>query len=634
MKILYFHQYFATRESATATRSFELAKRFVERGHQVTMVSSIAQLPQDGGSGSGRPRLVVRDRLEGIDLVLLNVPYSNYFSYPLRLAAFGLFTAGASLAGPLLPRPDVVFASSTPLTIGIPGLLTARLRGAPFVFELRDLWPDVPIAIGALRSGPLIVAARWLEDLLYRGAARIVVLSEASRGALVARGVPADKLVFVPNACDLDLFSPDTVDHDFRARHGLTGKFVALYAGAMGRANGLDQLLDAAQALRAAGRDDVALVAVGDGGRRPYLEARARELGLDNLLVLPPLPKHRLAGVVGAADVTLTLFAPDPVFETNSPNKFFDSLAAGRPVIVNLDGWLRRVVEDARAGVYVPAGDGAGLAAALGALADEPAVVARMAANARRLAERDFDRDAMAGRLCAALESAAAGRRAAAPAGSPATTPNPGGFYERRGKRLTDIAVAGVGAVLAAPLLAGLAATVYATSGRPVVFVQDRVGKNGRLFGMYKFRSMVPDAVARGAGFYLDGDDDRITWAGRWMRALSLDELPQLLNVLKGDMSIVGPRPNLEFVVDQHRDSFARILEVKPGLTCLVAVNGRNRLKRSEMLFWDERYVTTLGLLTDLEIIVRTIPTVLLRRGSTNDVTREFLEDVPPAAST
>jgi lipopolysaccharide/colanic/teichoic acid biosynthesis glycosyltransferase len=240
----------------------------------------------------------------------------------------------------------------------------------------------------------------------------------------------------------------------------------------------------------------------------------------------------------------------------------------------------------------------------------------------------------MAGRLCAALESAAAGRRAAAPAGSPATTPNPGGFYERRGKRLTDIAVAGVGAVLAAPLLAGLAATVYATSGRPVVFVQDRVGKNGRLFGMYKFRSMVPDAVARGAGFYLDGDDDRITWAGRWMRALSLDELPQLLNVLKGDMSIVGPRPNLEFVVDQHRDSFARILEVKPGLTCLVAVNGRNRLKRSEMLFWDERYVTTLGLLTDLEIIVRTIPTVLLRRGSTNDVTREFLEDVPPAAST
>ena len=189
----------------------------------------------------------------------------------------------------------------------------------------------------------------------------------------------------------------------------------------MGRANGLDQLLDAATSLRAAGRDDVALVAIGDGGRRPYLEARARELGLDNLLILPPLPKQRLAGVVGAADVTLTLFASDPMFETNSPNKFFDSLAAGRPVVVNLDGWLRRVVDDARAGVYVPAGDGVALAATLAALADEPALVARMATNARRLAERDFDRDVMAERLCAALESTVHGGagRATPPSGRP-----------------------------------------------------------------------------------------------------------------------------------------------------------------------------------------------------------------------
>jgi undecaprenyl phosphate N,N'-diacetylbacillosamine 1-phosphate transferase len=210
-------------------------------------------------------------------------------------------------------------------------------------------------------------------------------------------------------------------------------------------------------------------------------------------------------------------------------------------------------------------------------------------------------------------------------------TPNPTGFYERRGKRLFDLAVAGVGGALATPLLAGLAATVYLTSGRPVLFVQDRVGRDGVVFGMYKFRSMIPDAVARGAGLYVENDDDRITWAGRWLRAFSLDELPQLLNVLKGDMSIVGPRPNVEFVVEQHRDRFARILQVKPGLTCLVAINGRNRLRRSEMLDWDERYVATLGLGTDLKIVLRTIPTVLLRRGSSNDAPPEFLEDVAPS---
>ncbi len=622
MRILYFHQYFGTRDSAGATRSFELARRFVERGHQVTVVSSVAQLDDAPRTAGWSP--IVRDTVEGIELVLLNVPYSNYFSHLRRISAFARFTAGASVVGPLLPRPDVVFATSTPLTIGIPGLLSARLRGVPFVFELRDLWPDVPVAIGALRSRPLIAAARGLERSLYRGASRIVVLSESSRAALLHQGVPAGKIVFVPNACDLDLFSPDTVDAEFRGRHGLDGKFIALYAGAMGPANGLDQLVEAAAALQAAGRDDVVIVAVGDGGRRPHLEARIGQLGLRNLLLLPPLPKRELAGVLGAADVTLTLFAPHPSFETNSPNKFFDSLAAGRPAIVNLDGWLRRLVEENNAGLYVPADDPAALAAALAALAEEPELTRGMGANARRLAEREFDRDAMAERLCGAIEEVVPERPAAA-------TAHPGGFYERRGKRLLDLALAGAATTLAAPLLAGLAATVLATSGRPILFVQDRVGKDGATFGMYKFRSMIPDAVEHGAGFYLESGDARITWAGRWMRAFSLDELPQLLNVLKGDMSIVGPRPNLEFIVAQHGERFARILQVRPGLTGLVAVNGRNRLKRSEMLDWDERYVANVGLRSDLEIILRTIPTVLLRRGASDDVPREFIEDLPAA---
>jgi lipopolysaccharide/colanic/teichoic acid biosynthesis glycosyltransferase len=195
---------------------------------------------------------------------------------------------------------------------------------------------------------------------------------------------------------------------------------------------------------------------------------------------------------------------------------------------------------------------------------------------------------------------------------------------------LLDLVVGGTGTLLAAPLLAGLAATVYVTSGWPVLFVQERVGKRGVVFGMVKFRSMIPDAVEHGAGLYVEEDDERITWAGRWMRAFSLDELPQLLNVLKGDMSVVGPRPNVPEVVAEHRERFARILQVRPGLTGLVAINGRNRLRRSQMLDWDERYVATLGLRTDLGIILRTIPTVLLRRGSTNDATREFLEDVAP----
>jgi glycosyltransferase involved in cell wall biosynthesis len=407
MRILYFHQYFATRRRSTATRSYELARRLVERGHQVTIVSRDTRSLEHDRSEAPHASLIARETVDGIDVVFISMPYSNYFGTAARVASFAGFTAAASIAGLVLPKPDVVFASSTPLTIGIPGLLVSRLKGVPFVFEIRDLWPAVPVALGALRGRPLIALAERLERLLYDEAKRVVVLSEGSGGALVEMGVPADKLVFVPNASDLDLFRPEVREPGFRARHRLEGKLVALYTGAMGRANGLDQLLDAAAVLKREGIENVAFVAVGDGAAKPRLLQRVADEGLDNVQFLPPVAKTALAGIVGAADVTLTLFAPYPVLETNSPNKLFDSLAAGRPVIVNLDGWLRRIVEEAGAGVYVPAGDGEALATTLAALSGEPAVVATMGANARALAEREFDRDAMADRLAQALEEAA-----------------------------------------------------------------------------------------------------------------------------------------------------------------------------------------------------------------------------------
>jgi glycosyltransferase involved in cell wall biosynthesis len=404
--VLYFHQYFATRRRSTATRSYELARRLVDRGHRVTIVSRDTRM-LEAGRHERRGKVVAREQVDGIDVLFLNVPYANRYPTPVRLASFTAFTIAASVAGALGRKPDVVFASSTPLTIGIAGLTTARLKHAPFVFEIRDLWPAVPIELGVLKGGTAIKSAEWLEQRLYDGAERVVVLSEGAREALVERGIPAEKLVLIPNAADLDVFRPDVVDEEFRAKHGLEGRFVALYAGAMGRANGLDQLVDAADALRRWGDNRIAIVALGDGVERQRLEERARKLGLDNLRFLPAVPKEVLAGIVGVADVTLTIFAPYPVLETNSPNKFFDSLAAGKPVVVNLDGWLRRLVEENDAGVWVPAGNAEGLAGALSSLAANPEKVEAMGRNARALAEREFGRDEMADRLVRTLEEAA-----------------------------------------------------------------------------------------------------------------------------------------------------------------------------------------------------------------------------------
>ncbi len=408
MDVLYFHQYFATRRRSTATRSYELARRLVDRGHRVTIVSRDTRSLEAGREGKPEGRVVAREQVDGIDVLYLNVPYANRYPTAVRLASFTAFTVAASVAGALQRKPDVVFASSTPLTIGIAGLLTARAKRVPFVFEIRDLWPAVPVELGALKGGAAISTAEWLERRLYGGAERIVVLSEGSLDELRSRGIPDEKLVFIPNAADLDVFRPDVVDEGFRARHGLENRFVALYAGAMGRANGLDQLVDAAGALRRWGDKRVAIVALGDGGERPRLEERARELGLDNLRFLPSVPKEELAGIVGAADVTLTIFAPYPILETNSPNKFFDSLAAGKPVVVNLDGWLRRLVEENDAGLWVPGGNAEALAGALSSLSANTERVAEMGRNARALAEREFGRDEMADRLAQTLEEVAA----------------------------------------------------------------------------------------------------------------------------------------------------------------------------------------------------------------------------------
>ena len=205
-----------------------------------------------------------------------------------------------------------------------------------------------------------------------------------------------------------------------------------------------------------------------------------------------------------------------------------------------------------------------------------------------------------------------------------------GPLYRAYGKRLFDLAAAGAGTAAISPLLAALAGVVYATSGRPIFFRQDRVGRHGRVFRIFKFRTMIPDAVKSGRGFYLEQNDPRITPAGKWMRSTSLDELPQLFNVLLGDMSLVGPRPNLVFIVEKYRSRYERILAERPGITALVAVSGRNRLTRSQMIALDDEYVADVTLLGDLKLLARTLPAVLLRSGATDDVSEEFIEDTEP----
>jgi glycosyltransferase involved in cell wall biosynthesis len=412
VRILYLHQFFTTREGTGGTRSYEFARHLVGEGHEVTMVTA------DSSAGSGvparsrgrRPHRVV----DGIDVVEVRGASSDYVrataqGYARRLAGFGGFAAAATAAAVRLPRPDVVFATSPALTVAVPGLAAARRHRVPLVFEVRDLWPRAPIEMGALRNPAARALARGLEKAAYRGAAHVVALSPGMVEGVVAAGVDPGDVTMIPNAADLDLFSPDVDPGSLRAELGGDGQLVCSYFGTMGEANDLGEVVQAAALLRDRGEGGVTFALQGEGKRRPALEAEVRRLGLQSVRLLPAGDKASAARLAAASDACLTVFKDVPVLATNSPNKLFDTFAAGRAAIVNTDGWQRELVEEHEAGLFARPGDPADLAAQVLRLRDDRDAARRMGVNARRLAEERFDRRMLAGQLLEVLERAAAG---------------------------------------------------------------------------------------------------------------------------------------------------------------------------------------------------------------------------------
>ncbi len=407
MRVLYIHQFFATRESSLGLiRSYEFARRMVERGHQVTMITSSSRLPEEYSR-----RLYTEGEIDGIRVRSVRVRYSNYMGNVRRIWSFLLFTFGASWLAATAGRHDVVFATSTPLTVGIPGRVAAILTRRPFVFEVRDLWPEAAIQMGALkRTGVAARLAKWLERKLYRASAAIVALSPGMAEGVISEGVDPGRVHMIPNCADLDLFTPDAADEATARRLGVASKFVVGYAGAIGPTNALEeQVPEAARTLASRGRDDIAFLIAGEGKSLPELKRRTQ--GLTNVVLPGALPKRQVPEITRTSDVLLTLFADVPILATNSPNKLFDALASGRPVIVNQPGWMRSLVEDSGAGVYVPAGDGVALADAIEAIADDPGRARAMGRAGRALAEERFGRDEQADRLIAVLEAAASEAR-------------------------------------------------------------------------------------------------------------------------------------------------------------------------------------------------------------------------------
>jgi glycosyltransferase involved in cell wall biosynthesis len=395
MKVLYLHQHFVTPKGAGAIRSYVMARKLIERGHQVTMVCG-SFTGGNTGLSSSYIRGVRRGLVEGIDVVEFDLAYSNHDGLVKRSFTFFKFAMRSSILALREPY-DLVFATTTPLTAGIPGILARWLKGKTFVFEVRDLWPELPRAMGVIRNPLVLWAMEALEWASYRSAHALVGLSPGIVEGIIHRGIPCERITLVPNGCDLDLFAINA--SPLRPEGVAPTDLMAVFAGTHGMANGLDAVLDVAAELKRRGRGDIKLVLIGNGKLKQALMLRAANEGLDNVVFLDPVNKTRLARLLAASDLGLQVLANVPAFYFGtSPNKFFDYIAAGLPVLNNYPGWLAGIIRENNCGFAVVPENASSFADALEVAAADINALKEMGKRGRKLAQAQFDRCLLADR--------------------------------------------------------------------------------------------------------------------------------------------------------------------------------------------------------------------------------------------
>lgn len=407
MHVIYIHQHFGTPQAPDATRSYEMSRALLRAGHRVSMICGLSER---NANVLNHDQRVSETLVDGIRVYCIAAQYASRMNFYQRLWSFANFalTAG-KVAGGL--DGDLVFATSTPLTVGIPGMWAARKLRVPFVFEVRDLWPELAVAVGVLKNPVLIWCARQLELKTYRSADRIIALSPGMREGIIKAGYPAERVTMIPNGCDLDLFRPSNEPLNDQ-RFGAPDDFRLVFTGAHGIANGLHAVLDAAAELKRRGVRGVRFVFIGHGQLKPQLMARSRAEGLDELVSwVDPIPKSELAQILPRLDVGMMILKNVPAFYYGtSPNKFFDYLACGLPVLNNYPGWLADMIGQHKIGRAVPPDDPRAFAEAVLWLREHPQERAAMGQRARALGEAEFSRARLSGDFVKALEGVAAGR--------------------------------------------------------------------------------------------------------------------------------------------------------------------------------------------------------------------------------
>ena len=378
MKILILHQHFKTPQTGGAIRSWYLAKGLVDAGHTPVVITSHNE------------NYHLHTTIDGIDIHYLPVRYDNSFDYFKRGISFLSFVMRSIQVASEIDKVDRIYAISVPLTIALVARWTSFRKGVPYFFEVGDLWPDAPIEMGFVRN-PLMKSMLYsLERTAYRKAQAVIALSPPIKDAILKKA-PGAKVFTIPNMADCEFYKPEKKNEDLVTQFGVQGKFVVSYIGATGLANGLDYLLECANVTRKA-ELPVHFIVCGTGALLERLKGNAKQLGLQNITFTGFVDRDGVRGVMNVTDAIFVCYKDRPILETGSPNKFFDGLAAGKLIVVNFGGWIRREIEEHHCGVMVSKSDPSDFVRKIRTFITDKELLAQYQSAARALAEKKYDR--------------------------------------------------------------------------------------------------------------------------------------------------------------------------------------------------------------------------------------------------
>ena len=408
MRVLFLTHYFQPEGNAPGTRVYELCRRWVRMGHDVTVITGVPNVPNGVAYEGYENRWLQRECVDGIETIRVWTYLAPNKGTTRRILNYLSLMVSAIVAGLFIRKPDLVIATSPQFFCGWAGVWVGRLRRIPCILEIRDLWPESIVAVGAMRAGRRLRFLEWLERRMYAAAGRIVTVGAGYRDQLVDRGVAAARIDIVPNGVDRELFAHRGDGAALRDQYGLRDAFICSYVGTIGLGSGLEVVLRAARLLRDEGRDDIVFVLVGEGAVREALERKALQEGLKQVVFTGRQDKRAIPDFLSMSDACLVHLLRRELFRSVLPSKIFEAAAMKKPIILGVEGSAAQIVREANAGICIEPENERELVAAVKRLAGDRDLAARLGQAGFESIAAVYDYDRLAEKYAEIIERVAA----------------------------------------------------------------------------------------------------------------------------------------------------------------------------------------------------------------------------------